>query len=68
MDVRNKVNEETVCVEEIKTGYEELTFSRMNEIVRREVARNPEIKRIVITEVVPKNARPPKPPRTLQSE
>ena len=68
MDVRNKVNEETVCVEEIKTGYEELTFSRMNEIVRREVARNPKVKRIVVTEVVPKNARPAKPPRTLQSE
>jgi len=70
VDVRNEVNDETVCIEEIKTGEKGLSFQRMQEIVRRQSDRDQEkkIKRIIVTEMRPKNAPFPKPKPTLQNE
>jgi hypothetical protein len=72
VDVYNRVNEETLCIDDIKTGKKDrLSFGRMRELIEA-IARNPKyegIKRIIITEVRPKALwRPDRMPPTLQRE
>lgn len=79
LDVYNRVDDKTLCIDDIKTGGRELRYSRMKELVLRysrmkelvsAVSKKyPDIKRIIVTEVRPNGMRPPKPRApTLQKD
>jgi len=53
VDVFERVGDGTVCVYEIKTGKEELAYTRMREIARRVLKRYPDTTQIIVTEVRP---------------
>jgi tRNA U54 and U55 pseudouridine synthase Pus10 len=69
LDVYNKVDDKTVCIDDIKTGRSELSYKRMKELVSAVSKKNSNIERIIVTEVRPAGMRPPKPrPPTLQED
>jgi hypothetical protein len=69
LDVFNRVNDKTICIDDIKTGRSGLSYSRMRELAASVSRKNPNVERIIVTEVRPNGMRPPKPrPPTLQKD
>jgi hypothetical protein len=69
LDVYNRVDDKTLCIDDIKTGRSGLSYSRMKELAAAVSKTYPEIERIIVTEVRPKGMHPPKPrPPTLQKD
>jgi hypothetical protein len=69
LDVFNRANENTICIDDIKTGRSGLSYSRMLELAKSVSNKNPNVKRIIVTEVRPTGMRPPRPrPPTLQRD
>ena len=69
LDVFNKVNDKTICIDDIKTGQSGLSYSRMKELVASVSQKYGNVERIIVTEVRPKGMRPAKPrPPTLQRD
>jgi hypothetical protein len=69
LDVFNKVNDETICIDDIKTGRSDLSYSRMRELAASVSRKDPNIRRIIVTEVRPTGMKLPKPrPPTLQRD
>ena len=69
LDVYNKVDDKTVCIDDIKTGRSGLSYDRMRELASAVSKKYPDIERIVVTEVRPEGMRPPKPRApTLQKD
>jgi len=69
LDVYNRVDDKTLCIDDIKTGQSELSYKRMKELVSAVSKKYSKIERIIVTEVRPTGMRPPKPrPPTLQKD
>jgi hypothetical protein len=69
LDVFNRVNDETICIDDIKTGRSDLSYSRMRELAASVSRKDPKIRRIIVTEVRPTGMKLPKPrPPTLQQD
>lgn len=69
LDVYNRVDDKTVCIDDIKTGRSGLSYSRMRELAESVSNKDPDVERIIVTEVRPKGLRPPRPrPLTLQGD
>jgi len=59
LDVYNKVDDKTVCIDDIKTGGKPLSYGRMRELASAVSKKYPDIERIIVTEVRPKGMRRP---------
>jgi len=69
LDVYNKVDDKTLCIDDIKTGRSGLSYDRMRELASAVSKKYSKIERIIVTEVRPEGMRPPKPrARTLQRD
>jgi len=69
LDVYNKINDTTLCIDDIKTLQRGLSFKRMRELATTVRKTYAGIERIIVTEVRPKGLRPPRPrPPTLRGD
>jgi hypothetical protein len=60
LDVYYKVNDNTICIDDIKTGRKGLSYKRMLELVESATRGNKNIKKVIITQVRPDVPSPPK--------
>jgi hypothetical protein len=60
LDVYNKVDDKTVCIDDIKTGGKPLSYDRMRELASAVSKKYSGIERIIVTEVRPEGMRRPK--------